>query len=222
MSAIIVVGAQWGDEGKGKVVDVFSAQADLVVRYQGGANAGHTLKVGDKKVVLHLIPSGILHPQTKCLIGTGVVLDVEALCEEIEALKKSGYLENPNQLLISNSCTVLMPYHRTLDQARERTAGREKIGTTGKGIGPAYEDRATRNALLFGDLFNEVTLRAKLKPALKEKNFLLEKLYGEKTFSEDEIFESLRAYAEKLKVYSCSNSSYKIHQSLQSQEKSSL
>ena len=149
----IVVGAQWGDEGKGKVVDVFSAEADWVVRYQGGANAGHTLKVDGKKTILHLIPSGILHPNTKCLIGPGVVLDVETLLKEIQALKKNNLLQNDEQLLISDGCTLLLPYHRHIDQEREKAAGLDKIGTTGKGIGPAYEDRAARRALLFGDLF---------------------------------------------------------------------
>src|SRR5262245_44993914 len=119
MPGIIVVGSQWGDEGKGKVVDVFSAQSDYVVRYQGGANAGHTLVVNGQKRVLHLIPSGILHPKCVCIIGAGVVLDIETMCKEIEALKQNGLIERPEQLLISDSATVLLPYHRMLDQARE-------------------------------------------------------------------------------------------------------
>ncbi len=137
MPGIIVIGAQWGDEGKGKVVDVFSAQADFVVRYQGGANAGHTLVVDGKKTVLHLVPSGVLHPNAICVIGAGVVLDVETLAQEIEALQVAGLLKDPKQLLISDSATVLLSYHRELDQAREKSAGLEKIGTTGKRIGPA-------------------------------------------------------------------------------------
>src|SRR3954468_14159347 len=170
MSGIIVVGAQFGDEGKGKVVDVFSSQADYVVRYQGGANAGHTLWVDGKKTVLHLIPSGILHSRTVCIIASGVVLDIEELGKEIETLKKAGHLSKPGHLLISDSCTVLLPYHRALDQARETALGHDKIGTTGKGIGPAYEERASRKAILFGDLFDTAHLTKRLEDSLKEKN----------------------------------------------------
>src|SRR3954468_5038839 len=130
MPGIIVVGSQWGDEGKGKVVDVFSAKADYVVRYQGGANAGHTLVVDGKKTILHLVPSGVLHPNTTCIIAAGCVLDVEKLCEEIKALKQNGLLKENTQLLVSDSATIILPYHRLLDQAREKAAGNEKIGTT--------------------------------------------------------------------------------------------
>lgn len=169
MPGIIVVGSQWGDEGKGKVVDVFSSQAEYVVRYQGGSNAGHTLMVNGKKTVLHLIPSGILHPKTTCIIGAGVVLDIETLAKEIQALVDSQTLQRPEQLLISDSCTLILPYHKALDRAREEAARNEKIGTTGKGIGPAYEDRASRKAILFGDLFNKGSLKSKLEKSLKEK-----------------------------------------------------
>lgn len=136
MSGIVVVGAQWGDEGKGKIVDVFAAKADMVVRYQGGANAGHTLVVNGAKTILHLIPSGILHPDTTCVIAAGVVIDIESLNGEIEKLKSSGYLQNPKQLMVSDSCTIILPYHKELDAAREKSLSGEKIGTTGKGIGP--------------------------------------------------------------------------------------
>ncbi|MEI7974122.1 MAG: adenylosuccinate synthetase, partial [Bdellovibrio sp.] len=153
MSGVVIVGAQWGDEGKGKLVDVFSSAADMVVRYQGGANAGHTLVVGGQKMVLHLIPSGILHPNTICVIGPGVVLDIEGLQKEIENLKKSGFLQDPNQLLVSDSASVLMPYHKALDRARESDLSDQKIGTLGKGIGPAYEDRASRRGLTLADLY---------------------------------------------------------------------
>ncbi|MDZ4082307.1 MAG: adenylosuccinate synthetase, partial [Bdellovibrionales bacterium] len=128
MPGIIVVGAQWGDEGKGKVVDVFSAHADLVVRYQGGANAGHTLVVNGVKTVLHLIPSGVLHPKCSCMIAPGVVLDIEEVVKEIRDLKAAGVLTNSDQLRISDQCTVLLSYHRQLDAAREKAAGNEKIG----------------------------------------------------------------------------------------------
>ncbi len=201
MSGIVVVGAQWGDEGKGKIVDVFAAKADMVVRYQGGANAGHTLVVDGQKTVLHLIPSGILHAEKTCVIAPGVVLDVEGLNNEIKKLKESGYLQNPKQLLISDSCTLILPYHKALDAAREKALSDQKIGTTGKGIGPAYEDRAARRALVFGDLFDRDTLRKKLELGLSEKNALLEKVYGEKTFSIDELMSSLEKLAEELTPY---------------------
>jgi adenylosuccinate synthase len=216
---IIVVGAQWGDEGKGKVVDVFSAQADYVVRYQGGANAGHTLVVDGKKTILHLIPSGILHPETTCIIAAGVVLDIETLCTEIDALKKTGLLGDPKQLLISDSATVLMPYHRQLDQAREKSLGNEKIGTTGKGIGPAYEDRASRKAILFGDLFNRESLKAKLEAALKEKNFLLEQYYKTTPFDASKLIAQVGEWAERLAPYRSKDTSLLIHKALKAGKK---
>ena len=137
MPGIVVIGAQWGDEGKGKVVDVFSKEANIVVRYQGGNNAGHTLVVDGHKTVLHLIPSGVLHPKCTCIIANGVVLDVEVLLEEIAALKLKGLLKRPEQLLVSDGATLIMPYHKIIDQSREERLGSEKIGTTGRGIGPA-------------------------------------------------------------------------------------
>ncbi len=219
MSGILVVGAQWGDEGKGKVVDVFSAQADLVVRYQGGANAGHTLIVDGKKTVLHLVPSGVLHPNTTCVIAAGVVLDVEKVAEEIRALKNNGQLSNPKQLLISDSATLILPYHRSLDQAREAALGHEKIGTTGKGIGPAYEDRASRKAVLFGDLFNRETLRAKLEASMKEKNFLIEKFYNGKPISIDQVMKDLEPLTEELSQYRCKDTSLVIYKALKSSKK---
>ncbi len=219
MPGIVVVGSQWGDEGKGKVVDVFSSQADYVVRYQGGANAGHTLVVNGKKTILHLIPSGILHPSATCIIGAGVVLDVERLCEEIRALKIAGQLKNPSQLMISDSATVLLPYHRQLDQAREKAAGLEKIGTTGRGIGPAYEERASRKALLFGDLFKPQGLRAKLEVALKEKNFLLEKFYGEEPVSVEKIMSLIEEVATYLEPYRHKDTSLVIHKALKAGRK---
>jgi adenylosuccinate synthase len=216
---IIVVGSQWGDEGKGKVVDVFSAQADLVVRYQGGANAGHTLVVDGKKTVLHLVPSGILHPKTVCVIGAGVVLDVEAVATEIQALKVAGLLQNPEQLRISDSATVLLSYHRLIDAAREKALGHEKIGTTGKGIGPAYEDRASRKAILFGDLFDKSLLKEKLQASLKEKNFLLEKYYEIKPVDAEELFQRLLVLANELEPYRCRDASLMCHKALKAGKK---
>jgi adenylosuccinate synthase len=216
---IIVVGSQWGDEGKGKVIDVFSAQADLVVRYQGGANAGHTLVVNGVKTVLHLVPSGILHAKAICIIAAGVALDVEEVMSEIRALKKADLLHNPEQLKISDSATVLLNYHRLLDAAREKDLGHEKIGTTGKGIGPAYEDRASRKAILFGDLFNRDQLKAKLDSSLKEKNFLLEKFYKVDPVDSEKLFNRLIEIAEELAPYRCKDSSLMIHKALKGGKK---
>ena len=211
MSGIVVVGAQWGDEGKGKIVDVFAAKADMVVRYQGGANAGHTLVVNGVKTILHLIPSGILHADTACVISAGVVIDIESLYGEIEKLKASGYLQNPKQLMVSDSCTIILPYHKELDAAREKSLSGEKIGTTGKGIGPAYEDRAARRALVFGDLFDPETLPKKIDLALIEKNALLEKVYGAKTFDKKELMPALLKMAEALAPYRSKDVSSVIH-----------
>lgn len=219
MPGMIVVGAQWGDEGKGKLVDIFAEKADLVVRYQGGANAGHTLVVDGKKTVLHLIPSGILHPQTQCLIATGVVVDVFGLVQEIQHLQTNGFLKNPQQLLISDSATLLLPYHKLLDAAREKDLADGKIGTTGKGIGPAYEDRAARRALLFSDLYAPEKLKQKLDFVLKEKNHLLKELYKAETVSVDDMYEKLLKAAETLKVHRCENASLLIHRKWQKGEK---
>lgn len=219
MPGIIVVGSQWGDEGKGKVVDVFSSQSDYVVRYQGGANAGHTLVVDGKKTILHLVPSGVLHPNTVCVIAAGVVLDVETVCNEIRALKETGLLKEDSQLLISDSCTVLLPYHRELDKAREKAAGNEKIGTTGRGIGPAYEERASRKAVLFGELFQKETLKAKLELALKEKNFLLEKFYGEKPIQVDEMMKLIDQVTKELAPYRCRDTSLVIYKAMKAGKK---
>jgi adenylosuccinate synthase len=214
LPGIVVVGAQWGDEGKGKVVDVFAAKADMVVRYQGGANAGHTLVVNGQKTVLHLIPSGILHPETVCVIASGVVIDAEGVLKEIQSLKANGFLQNPKQLLISDSCTIILPYHKALDAAREKSLSNAKIGTTGKGIGPAYEDRAARRAVVFGDLFDRQVLKSKLELSLGEKNALLEKVYDAPTFKVDEILSGLEKLAEELAPYRCKDTSSVIHKNL--------
>ncbi|RYZ77162.1 MAG: adenylosuccinate synthase [Proteobacteria bacterium] len=219
MPGIIVVGSQWGDEGKGKVVDVFSAQADLVVRYQGGANAGHTLVVNGIKTVLHLVPSGILHAKNVCVIAAGVVLDLEEVVSEIRALKEAGLIANPEQLRISDQATVLLSYHRALDQAREIKLGQEKIGTTGRGIGPAYEDRASRKAILFSDLFNESNLRAKLEEGLAEKNFLLKEYYKVDPIDSETLFQRMLVLAKELAPYRCKDSSLLVHKALRDRKK---
>lgn len=214
MPGIVVIGAQWGDEGKGKLVDVFSAKADMVVRYQGGANAGHTLVVNGEKVILHLVPSGILHPETTCVISSGVVIDVFGLLDEIRKLKLAGRLQNPRQLLISDNATVLLPYHKALDAAREVSLSGAKIGTTGKGIGPAYEDRAARRALLFGDLFDSNGLRGKLELALKEKNHLLKSLYGAEEFGLESLLAQIEAVGRDLEPHRCRDTSAVIAKAL--------
>ena len=219
MAGIVVVGAQWGDEGKGKLVDVFAQNADMVVRFQGGNNAGHTLVVNGHKTVLHLIPSGILHAGKTCVIGSAVVLDVFGLVEEIKKLKNAGLLQNSSQLLISDNCTVLMPFHKTLDAAREKALSDGKIGTTGKGIGPAYEDRASRRAILFGDLYDPTSLKAKLEHSLSEKNILLEKMYGEQPIGVESLLAQLASLAEELAPYRCHDTSLAISKSLTANRK---
>jgi adenylosuccinate synthase len=184
---VVVVGTQWGDEGKGKIVDLLTEQAAIVARYQGGNNAGHTLVVGGAKFIFHLIPSGILHPGTVCLIGNGVVLDPEVLLTEIENLKARGIVVGPDNLRISERTQVIMPYHKRLDLARERARGAAKIGTTGRGIGPCYEDKVARRGIRVADLLNPEVLTAKLADVLPEKNFYLEKFLGDIPFSPEEI-----------------------------------
>ena len=169
---VVVVGAQWGDEGKGKIVDVLAERADVVVRYQGGANAGHTVDTGAGEFVLHQIPSGILHPRPRCLIGNGVVLDPETLFGEIEALVARG-IALEGRLLVSDRAHLVLPYHKLLDQAREQT---EKIGTTGRGIGPAYEDKAGRRGLRVGDLHNLARARQLVRARVRDVNEALERM----------------------------------------------
>lgn len=215
MPGLVVVGAQWGDEGKGKLVDVFAKHADLVVRYQGGANAGHTLVVNGEKTVLHLIPSGVLHPEKTCLITSGVVVDLFGILDEIRGVRSKGLLSNPKQLQISDGATVLLPYHKALDQAREKAANSaDKIGTTGKGIGPAYEDRASRRALVMGDLFEPSTLRGKLERALTEKNFLLQNHYGVEPIGIEVLMAQIEAAAAELLPYRCRDTSQVVNKSL--------
>ena len=163
MPNVVVVGAQWGDEGKGKIVDLLTQYADVVVRFQGGNNAGHTLVVGGEKTVLHLIPSGILHPGKACVIGNGVVVDPEVLILEIDRLKQKGFLADDGQLAISLDAHVIMPWHKAIDLAREKAMGEGKIGTTGRGIGPTYEDKVARRGLRVRDLLDEDRLRRKVQ-----------------------------------------------------------
>jgi adenylosuccinate synthase len=201
MANVVVVGAQWGDEGKGKVVDIYTEHADDIVRYQGGNNAGHTLVVGNEKVVLHLIPSGILHEGKRCIIGNGVVLDPEVFIREITKLKGSGRISDDSCLLLSESLHIIMPYHKQIDIAREAQSGDRKIGTTGRGIGPCYEDKIGRRGIRLMDLLDREIFARKLREVLAEKNFILEKLLGEEPCDFDAIFAEYSGYAEVLKKY---------------------
>lgn len=198
MANIVVVGTQWGDEGKGKIVDLLTEKSDLIIRFQGGNNAGHTLVVGEKKVVLHLIPSGILHPGKLCVIGSGVVLDPEILLEEIDALREKGYEVSPDTVAISDRTHVIMPYHRIIDTARDCTQG---IGTTGRGIGPAYEDKARRVGIRVVDLINETYLQKKLDAAFEEKQEYVTRMLKLKPLDKDRMFEKLARMGARIKPY---------------------
>ena len=177
MSVTILVGSQWGDEGKGKIVDILSENFDIVARYQGGANAGHTVEIGDKKYILHLIPSGILRKNVICVIGNGVVLDPTALLHEIALLKKNN-INVDGRLFISHNAHLIMPYHKLLDSISEQ--GNNKIGTTGRGIGPCYIDKFARKGIKIVDLLDKNVLEEKIRKNLEEKNKLLEKIYDNK------------------------------------------
>ncbi len=201
MANIAVVGTQWGDEGKGKIVDLYTEKSDIVARFQGGNNAGHTLVIKGKKTILHLIPSGILHDNKICIIGNGVVFDPAVFLQEIEELQEGNLLPPNTKLFISEKAHLIMPYHRSIDQAREsRTAGK-KIGTTGRGIGPAYEDKVARIGIRVGDLYEEDLFREKLRHNLEEKNFLLTNFFKEKSLDEKEITDQYLDYAQKIKSY---------------------
>ncbi|WP_224984634.1 adenylosuccinate synthase [Geomonas agri] len=206
MANVVVIGAQWGDEGKGKVVDIYTEYADDVVRYQGGNNAGHTLVVGDEKVILHLIPSGILHEGKRCVIGNGVVLDPEVFIMEITRLKNNGYLKDDSMLLLSEALHIIMPYHKRIDIARERNSGAKKIGTTGRGIGPAYEDKIGRRGIRLMDLLDEKAFTRKVKEVLDEKNLILTQLLGDEPFTFEEIYNEYMGYAEVLRKYAADTS----------------
>jgi adenylosuccinate synthase len=200
MPATIVVGTQWGDEGKGKIVDLLAADADLVVRYHGGNNAGHTLVVNGEKTILNLVPAGVLHPGKVCVMGPGMVVDPEILVREIDALKARGYLADDRWLRLSAQAHVILPYHRALDRARERLREAGAIGTTGRGIGPAYEDKMARTGVRVGDLFEVADLRDILARSLREKNELFPFL-GERPVTVEEILATIDGYRERLAPY---------------------
>src|SRR3989338_4964893 len=200
MPCTVVVGAQWGDEGKGKIIDILAQGADIIVRYQGGNNAGHTVVVGDKEFILHLIPSGILHKGKMCVIGNGVVVDPEALLEEITALKKRN-VDVDKSLIISDQVHVIFPYHKLLDELREQKKATTKIGTTKRGIGPCYADKAARCGIRMTDLLNPEKFKEKLKFNIDEKNAILRTLYNHSGFSLDDMYQRYIEYAKLISGY---------------------
>jgi len=204
LANVVVIGAQWGDEGKGKITDLLSRSADIVVRYQGGVNAGHTIVVDNKVLKLHLIPSGILYKNTTCLIGSGTVVDPKVLLREIDMLRENGI--DISGLKLSSTSHVTMPYHRVLDEAMEKDRGNHKIGTTGRGIGPTYADKSQRNGVRVRDLLDKKRLKDVLQVPLKEKNGLLEKIYNIKPLNEEKIIEEYLEFGNRLEphVVDCS------------------
>jgi adenylosuccinate synthase len=196
--ATAIMGTQWGDEGKGKIVDLLAARADMVVRWHGGNNAGHTLVVNGEKTVLNLIPSGVLHPGKVCVLGAGMVIDPEILVREISGLRARGYLSDDRWLRVSDQAHLIMPYHRAIDHARERLREAGAIGTTGRGIGPAYEDKMARTGIRVGELFEEDEFAEALARNLREKNGYLESLLGEPPLAIDQILEQFRSYRDQL------------------------
>jgi len=201
MSNIVIIGTQWGDEGKGKVVDVLAEKTGLIVRFQGGNNAGHTMVVNGESFISHLIPSGILHPGKLCLIGNGVVVDPGVLIDEIDRLKGRGISVTPDNLLVSENAHLIMPYHKLIDHGREKLKGNQKLGTTGRGIGPCYEDKVTRRGIRFCDLIDPEVFEDKISSILDEKNFYLKEFLQSETLDMASILEEYLSYAEALKPH---------------------
>ncbi len=200
MANVIIVGAQWGDEGKGKIVDYLSEKADVVARYQGGNNAGHTVVINNNKFIFHLIPSGILHKGKICIIGNGVVIDPSVLLDEIFNLKKRG-IKVEGKLYISKNAHLIMPYHKTIEKESEKLKGLKKIGTTGRGIGPAYVDKIARTGIRVVDLLQPSVFKEKLRLNLTSINFLLKNMYKAPTFNEQALYKEYMGYAKKLSKY---------------------
>ena len=199
MPAIVLLGAQWGDEGKGKATDLLGDRVDYVVRYQGGNNAGHTVVIGDQKYALHLLPSGILSPNVVPVIGNGVVIDPGVLLTEIKGLNERGI--DTSKLKISTNAHLITPYHRTIDKVSERFLGNSKIGTTGRGIGPAYADKINRIGIRIQDLFDPSILQQKIEGALRDKNQVLIKVFNRKGLEVEEVLKEYLEYAEILAPY---------------------
>ena len=213
MSAFIVLGAQWGDEGKGKMTDYLAEEADVVVRFQGGNNAGHTVEVGDRQYKLHLIPSGILYDNKLNVIGNGVVVDPKALFEEIGYLEKEGVKVTPEKLIISDRAHLIMPYHRVLDILKEKARGKNDIGTTGKGIGPCYTDKFERCGIRVCDLLHEDVFEEKLRENIKMKNEYITKVLGGEALDVEEILAQYKQYAEKIRPF-VKDTSVKVYDSI--------
>ncbi|MGA1869026.1 MAG: adenylosuccinate synthase [bacterium] len=207
MSNIVVIGTQWGDEGKGKIIDLLSSHFDIIARFQGGHNAGHTVFHGEQRFILHLIPTGILHPDKICIIGNGVVIDPDAFFKEIDELKMLG-INMDNRLYVSGRAHLIIPYHYMIEKASEKTKGSKKIGTTGRGIGPAYETKMHRSGIVIADLLHEPLLKEKLSQNLAEKNFLLEKYYGEPPLQLDKLLEWGLNMGARVKPYITDTSAY--------------
>ncbi|HHT9126200.1 MAG TPA: adenylosuccinate synthase [Candidatus Brocadiia bacterium] len=202
MSNVCIVGLQWGDEGKGKIVDVLTDDFDIIVRYQGGSNAGHTVVVNDKKFILHLIPSGILHPGKQCVIGNGVALDPAILLQEIEELKRLGFSMD-NNLYISDGAHIVFPHHKQLDLLLENEKGNNKIGTTGRGIGPCYTDKMARNGIRVAELYHPEYFKGRLKNIVEEKNKILVNIFQAPPLSWEQTYNEYLIYAEKMKPMVC-------------------
>ena len=201
MSTFIVLGAQWGDEGKGKMTDYLAEEANVVVRYQGGNNAGHTVEVGDKQYKLHLIPSGILHDEKLNVIGNGVVIDPVAFFSEIDYLQEEGVKVNPEKLIVSDRAHIIMPYHKILDKLKEQARGKNDIGTTGKGIGPCYTDKFERCGIRVCDLIDKEVFKEKLSENIEMKNKYIVNVFGGEALNFDEIYEEYSKYGERLKPF---------------------
>jgi adenylosuccinate synthase len=207
MSVVVTVGSQWGDEGKGKMVDYLCQQADIVLRHQGGNNAGHTIRVNGVQHIFHTIPSGLLHPDKVCIVGNGVVIDPAVMLEEIDGLMSHGICVMPERLKVSGQAHVIMPYHKRLDALEEERSG-GRLGTTKRGIGPVYQDKVARCGVRMWDLIDPVVLRERLHFSLAQKNRLIAEVYGAEALDEDEIFETYSAYADRLRPFVCDTAEF--------------
>ncbi len=216
MTAVVLIGAQWGDEGKGKITDFLAEQADMIVRYQGGNNAGHTVVIGQETYKLHLIPSGIFYPDKICVIGNGLVIDPKVLIEELSYLKARGV--STDNLRISTNAHVIMPYHRLLDVLEEEFKGDHKIGTTKRGIGPAYKDKASRTGIRVSDLMDREEFTTRLQYNLEEKNLIISKIYNKEELVFEDILEEYMMYAEKLRSF-VTDTSFEVNRSLDQGQK---
>lgn len=206
MPNVVVIGAQWGDEGKGRIVDLISEKVDIIARYQGGNNAGHTIVIGDEKVVLHHLPSGILREDKVSVIGNGVVIDPKVLLEEIKELRAAGHKADSENLRISERAHVIMPYHREIDKGREEVKDNNRIGTTGRGIGPVYEDKAARRGIKVSDLIDSDALASRLKEVLTDRNLYISKVLGKEPLDYENMLEEYSLYGKELMEFTCDSS----------------